>query len=282
MARYWYMRFPGGKSRALTLSYDDCVEQDVRLMSIMDRYGLKGTFNLNGGLYPHEDKVWPEGQIHRRLKKAEATEVFAESGHEVAVHGYEHQSLADISSVNATADVLRDRLALEEQFGRIVRGMAYANGSYSDSAVQILKDCGIAYARTTVATRDFKIPTDWLRLPVTCKHTDPRLMELAEEFITTEKRQPRLFYLWGHSYEFERDDNWNVIEEFAAYVSNHEDVWYATNIEIYDYVEAYRALQFSANGDRVHNPTALSVCFALRESSQTTLITVEPGQTVCF
>lgn len=282
MARYMYMRFPGGKSRALTLSYDDCVESDIRLMAIMDRYGLKGTFNLNGGLYSREDKVWPEGTIHRRMKKSEATAVFAECGYEVAIHGYEHQSLAEIATVNATTDVLRDRLALEEQFGRVIRGMAYANGSYNDAVVQILRDCGIAYARTTLATRDFKIPTDWLRLPATCHHNEPNLMALAERFITEEKRQPRLFYLWGHSYEFDRDDNWNVIEAFASYMGNREDVWYATNIEIYDYVEAYRALQFSANGDRVYNPTAKTVCFAVRESPDTTLVTVAPGESISF
>lgn len=282
MARYVYMRFPNGKSRALTLSYDDCVESDIRLMEIMDRYGLKGTFNLNGGLYAPEGKTWPQGHIHRRMSKEMATEVFAKSGHEVAVHGYEHQSLAEIPAVLATADVLRDRLALEEQFGRVIRGMAYANGSYNDEVVQILKNCGIAYARTTVATRDFKIPTDWLRLPATCHHADPRLMELCEQFITTDERKPRLFYLWGHSYEFDRDENWNVIEEFAAYMGNRDDVWYATNMEIYEYVEAYRALQFSAACNHVYNPTAKTVCFLVRKSPESTLVTVEPGQTVSF
>ena len=280
MAAYMYMRFPGGKSRALTLSYDDCVEQDIRLMEIMDRYGLKGTFNLNGGLYPSEDKVYEEGCIHRRLTERRATEIFANSGHEVAIHGYEHQSLGEIPAVLATVDVIKDREALEKQFGRVIRGMAYANGSYNDDVVQILKSCGVAYARTTVATRNFTIPTDWLRLPTTCHHTDPRLMELAQSFISTESRQPRLFYLWGHSYEFERDNNWELIERFAACVGNHEDVWYATNMEVYKYVEAFRALQFSVSFDRVYNPTAISVCFAIRASGNWRYVTVDPGQTV--
>ena len=41
-----FMRFPGGKKKALTLSYDDGVEQDIRLIDIMKKNGLKGTFNL--------------------------------------------------------------------------------------------------------------------------------------------------------------------------------------------------------------------------------------------
>lgn len=44
-----YIRFPNFKLKAVTLSYDDGVRQDKRLIAIMKKYGLKGTFNLNGG-----------------------------------------------------------------------------------------------------------------------------------------------------------------------------------------------------------------------------------------
>ena len=42
-----FMRFPGGAYKVVTLSYDDNVEEDVRLVEIMKKHGLKGTFNLN-------------------------------------------------------------------------------------------------------------------------------------------------------------------------------------------------------------------------------------------
>ena len=32
-----FMRFPQGNPKALTLSYDDGVEQDIRLMEILDK-----------------------------------------------------------------------------------------------------------------------------------------------------------------------------------------------------------------------------------------------------
>ena len=70
-----------------------------------------------------------------------------------------------------------------------------------------------------------------------------------------------MFYLWGHSYEFDNDDNWNVIEEFCAYMGNREDIWYATNIEIYDYVMAYQSLQIDEDKKKVHNPTGIDVWF---------------------
>ena len=62
-----YMRFPDGKSKALTLSYDDGVEQDIRLMELLEQYQVKATFNLNSGLYAPEGTVYPKGTIHRRM-----------------------------------------------------------------------------------------------------------------------------------------------------------------------------------------------------------------------
>ncbi|MEJ0000406.1 MAG: hypothetical protein WDO13_15365 [Verrucomicrobiota bacterium] len=61
------------------------------------------------------------------------------------------------------------------------------------------------------------------------------------------RSQLRLLYVWGHSYEFDRDKNWELIEQFGAKVGGRDDIWYATNIEIVDYCEALRRVEFSAD-----------------------------------
>jgi hypothetical protein len=66
-------------------------------------------------------------------------------------------------------------------------------------------------------------------------------------------------YVWGHSFEFDRKNNWELIEDFCKLMSGNEDIWYATNIEIMRYVKALKALEFSAKGDIVYNPTAITV-----------------------
>ena len=89
-------------------------------------------------------------------------------------------------------------------------------------------------------------------------------MELAKTFVEDKPHYVAhnwMFYLWGHSYEFDNHDNWNVIEEFAAYAGGREDIWYATNIEIYDYVKAYEALQVSVDETIIHNPTTIDLWF---------------------
>lgn len=276
MARI-FMRFPGGKKKALTLSYDDGVEQDARLLAIMRKFGLKGTFNLNSGLYGREQILYPYNVIHRRMSRTRINEVFLESGMEIAVHGFTHANMQQLSANLCTVEVTNDRLNLEKQFHRLVRGMAYAEGSYNDEVISCLKCCGIAYARTTVSTGDFRLPSDWYRLTATCHHRDERLMEFAHKFIEEEVRKNSwLFYLWGHSYEFDLDNNWERIEEFSEYVGGRAGVWYATNIEIHDYIEAYHKLIFSMNGAKVYNPTALEIFFEIDGQN----VQIAPGETV--
>ena len=206
MARI-FMRFPGGKAKTLTLSYDDGVEQDIKLIEIMVQHGLKGTFNISSGRYAAEGTVYPEGTISRKMTKKVAQKVYLDHGMEVAVHGLTHPNLNKFPDNVCAYEVMQDRINLEEDFGTFVRGMAYPYGSYSDSVVEILKMCGIVYSRTVESTERFDIPTDWLRMPATCHHKNPRLMELARNFAENNtKLDPSLFYLWGHSYEFERDD----------------------------------------------------------------------------
>ena len=40
-----------GKKKAITFSFDDGVTQDIRVIKILNQYGLKGTFNLNSGFF---------------------------------------------------------------------------------------------------------------------------------------------------------------------------------------------------------------------------------------
>ena len=100
-------------------------------------------------------------------------------------------------------------------------------------------------------------------------------MELARNFIEGETYgKPSIFYLWGHSYEFDDHNNWEVIETFAEYMGNRDNVWYATNIEIYDYVAAYEQLLFSLDEKRVYNPTNRNVYFQIDDKHYC----IKPGE----
>lgn len=275
--RHIHMRFPYGKAKCLTLSYDDNVQQDAQLIQLMTAYGIAGTFNIGAGTYVSEGTTFPEGHIHRRLTQAQSTALYSQSDLlEVATHGYTHPFLDRLPAAQATYEVLTDRRCTEAQFGKLCRGHAYPYGTYNQQVMDCLRACGIVYARTIRATGQFALPEDFLQWHPTCHHKDSRLGELTERFLQEPVKQlPRLFYLWGHSYEFEKDGNWHIIEDFFKKVSGREDIWYATNIQIYDYKTAYDQLIWNADCSAVHNPTATDLWFQV----DTETYCVHAGQT---
>lgn len=267
------MLLKDGKRKVLTFSYDDGNTQDIKLIRILDRYGLKGTFNVNTGLFLN-DAAERDGE--GKLTWAEAEELFTGSAHEVAVHTLTHPWIATLKSHEAIREVMEDRRNIEKHFRSLGRGMAYPFGCYTDETLEVLRLCGIAYSRTTKATHAFRLPENWLTLHPTCHHNDPELMTLADVFLNEDPRWDTcsMFYVWGHTYEFDRNNNWDVIEKFAEKISGKDDVWYATNIEIYDYVKAYGTLQVSADNSVVFNPSAMPVWF--KEKGK--VFKVEPGE----
>ena len=285
MMRSVFMRFPGGKAKAVTFSYDDGVPQDKPLAELFDRYGLKGTFNFNCSW------MHPE----RNFTKEEVKEYFLSKGHEIAVHGAYHRPTGNLRPIEGIRDVLDCRLELEELCDGIIRGMAYPDtgvtrfgnlGSY-EAVRQFLVELDIAYSRTLGGDNNqFTMPNDFYAWMPTAHHSNPKIMEWIEEFLNLDlstklyhaKRDPRLFYIWGHSYEFDRANNWDHMEEVCKKISGHDDVWYATNIEICDYTQAYKSLRYSANGYRIYNPSVQTVWLDV----DGVLYSVKPGETICL
>lgn len=260
-----FMRYPYGKAKAVTFSYDDGVQQDKRLAELFDRYGMKATFNFNC-----------EYMRKTNFTKEEINEYFLSKGHEIAVHGANHRANGNVRVIEGIRDVLDCRLELEEKCNRIIRGMAYPDtgitqmgnfGSY-EQIKHYLTELDIVYSRTLGGDNDsFMLPQDFYAWMPSAHHNNPEIMEYIEKFLNIDisakvyhaKRVPRLLYIWGHSYEFDMKDNWNHIEEICQKLADNPEIWYATNIEIYDYVQAYKQLVFSADGYMIYNPTLLDV-----------------------
>ncbi len=257
----FYMRYPGFRNKAVTLSYDDGITPDLILADILDKYKMKCTFNVNAGYLGH-----PMTRIEGRRLVSEEIAALSERGHEIAAHGYKHKWLTALPAPQVLYEMLRDRRELEAIARRPVTGLAYAMGDYDGRVIELLRKAGFSYARTVHSSRGFRTPIDFLEWHPTCHHADARLSELAKSFVenTSDNDRPLLFYLWGHSYEFVESDNWHIIENFCAFMGGREDIWYVTNGELFAYVAAYRSLVFNAERTKVYNPSSQDVCFSLR------------------
>lgn len=242
-----YTCFPGGKHKVLTMSYDDGKLADRKLISIFNKYGIRGTFHINSGLFSD-----PE-----RIQKDEMVKLY--EGHEVACHTLTHPTIERCPLPLVARQVLDDRRELEGVMGYPVRGLSYPNGSYSKEIKDLLPALGIEYSRVVGSTDAFGMPKDYYEWQSTCHHNH-NLMKNAESFAELFKTQYLyMMYVWGHSYEFDRDNNWDMMEEFCKFIGGREDTWYATNIEIVDYMDAAKRLQYSVYDTFVHNPSAISV-----------------------
>lgn len=272
--------FPNGKKKALTLSYDDGVTQDERLISLMKKYNIKGTFNLNAGLMG--DKDWLEQSninvSHYKFEKQKIEQIYAEQ--EIAVHTMTHLNLTNVPEGVIAHEIVECRKELENIIKSPVTGMAYPFGAYNNKVKNIAKACGIQYSRTTKQTFKFSLPEDFLEWHSTCHHTEKIIFELLNEFLkpidNSEYFEPKLFYIWGHSYEFDAFNQWKDIEKFFEEVSFKEDIWYATNIQICEYINALKQLIYSATGDYIYNPTCLDIWLMIDKKTYC----VEGGKTI--
>lgn len=220
-----------GKRKALTFSYDDGVQQDKRLIEILDRFQMKGTFNISSALLK-EGGGWNEWQRGLRVSYIDASEVPAVyRDHEVAVHTAHHLDLRELDAAALQAEIAGDKQALEALIGREVVGMAYPYGAYNDAVIAAARDAGIVYSRTIEDSGCFDLPAEPLAWGHTCHHNDERLFELAEQFLALTPDTPQVFTVWGHSYEFDVNENWERIEAFCRRMAHRDDIAYVTNRE---------------------------------------------------
>lgn len=225
-----------GKMKAVTFSYDDCTTQDIKLVGLFNKYGLKATFNVNSELLGSKNEIERMGVKIRHDKMCAEDIKSVYEGHEVAVHTLTHPYLQSIEDDDEIVrQIEQDRKNLENIMGYKIFGMAYPNnGNDAQRVSEIIKTrTGIKYARTTVSTYSFDLQDNLYVFNPTVHHTETeKLFELAEEFVALKTDTPKLFYIWGHSFEFDIYNDWDRFEDFLKLISGKSDIFYGTNTQV--------------------------------------------------
>ncbi len=224
-----------GKMKAVTFSYDDGVTQDIRLVELLNKYGLKATFNINSGFLGQRGILERGGQMvsHYKLAAEDIKRVY--EGHEVAVHTLHHLTLTELDDAAIIEQVEQDRINLEKLVGYDVVGMAYPNGPNDDRVAEVIKNnTKVKYVRTITLADNFDRQDNLYRFNPTAYHIMDvkRLFEMGERFINEPADSPKIFYIWGHSYEMDFTNTWNKLEEFFEFISGRDDIYYGTNAQI--------------------------------------------------
>ena len=258
------------KLKAVTFSYDDGVEQDKRLIKILDKYGLKCTFNLNSGFFGmkggFERTIFETTAMvsHNKIPMDEIKQVYI--NHEVASHTVSHPNLRELPDEEIVTQVADDAANLEKITGKKVMGLAYPGGyappdpklyekltgckyipTQADKLFQknehrvsdlIRNNTDLYYGRTTKSTYSFDLQDNLLEFNPTVGHgeTEQRLV-LAKKFVELKADKPQLYYIWGHSYEFDVSEKaWEDFERLCELLSGKDDIFYGTNDEVFKYL----------------------------------------------
>lgn len=217
-------------NKAITLSFDDGISQDIRLIELLNRYQLKCTFNINTGLTSPDHDFTMDNLRISHLPLATLKEIY--KGHEVAVHSHTHPDLTQLSASEIYQELKTDYDHIRLEFGVEPIGMAYPYGTFNDTVVKVVKQIGLQYARTVNDSYSTQIPQDLCRLRPTCHFNDPKLLDIIDHFLNTEHESPQLLYIWGHSYECDLEDNWDYLERIFQLIAFRDDVFYGTNKQV--------------------------------------------------
>ena len=227
--------YPGGKKKAFNITYDDGVLQDERFVELLNRYGIKGTFNLNSQLM-REEFSWahPNGMQVRRLSPERAKRLY--DGHEVASHTLTHPYMHALSDEELYRQLKDDKDNLERLFGREVKGFAVPFDYYDDRIADCAKACGFTYARESECTGIFTPCTDAYHWKTCIYHINPDLTNFVAKFLNTQE-ELAVCQIVGHSYDLDAEDLWGTMELICAAVSKRDDIWFCTNAELVDFFE---------------------------------------------
>lgn len=223
-----------GKKKAITFSFDDGVTQDIRLVEILNKYGLKCTFNINSELLGKEGYLSGLKVQHNKIDPKDVKTLYA--GHEVAVHTLTHPNLTKLDEKEIIRQVEEDRKNLSTLCGYEVIGMAYPCGGVNNDdrvADIIKKNTGVKYARTITSTNNFDLQDNLYRFNPSVYYIDKDFEEVVDTFLALKTDKPQLMYIWGHSYEMDVGYiSWDRFESICKKLSGKEDIFYGTNKEV--------------------------------------------------
>ena len=247
--------YPYGKKKAFNVTYDDGVLQDVRFVALLNRYGLKGTFNLNSALMENEfEWIHETGCVVKRLKTDVVKSLYA--GHEVASHTLNHPYMHDLSKEGVMWELSQDKRNLEALFGEKIKGFAVPFDYYSDLIEECVKECGFTYGRISEMSDSFRPQKDFYRWKATVFHCEECLEDLTQQFVETDE-ELALFQIVGHSYDLDTENMWERMETIFQAISGQEDILPMTTIEIIEYLKAMEMAEITDRSIQNHSDRSL-------------------------
>lgn len=242
----------------VSTSWDDGNMLDYKLVSLLEKYNLSGTF------YPCKSTT----RFDDRMIK----DIFLK--YEVGAHTLTHSKLTEISINKAAEEIKKSKNWLEGIFEKEVNMFCYPYGLYDDQIKEAVEKVGFTGARTTDNFR-FDVGGDLFSIPVTLQvfpfpvfpsknhgykfmvyrnleyfrnikrlKLSPLSMvswsKLATASFDYAEQHSGVWHIWGHSWEIERYNMWEDLETVFRYVANRPNCKYVNNSFLAAMIKPYQ------------------------------------------
>jgi peptidoglycan/xylan/chitin deacetylase (PgdA/CDA1 family) len=266
--------YPNGNTKALIMSYDDGLVQDIKLVGLFNENSIVGTFNLNSALFG-QTNTWHRNNAPDIMATYVSKDslLYIYNHHEIAAHGATHLNFLNATDSAVYQDVMADIKELKNLTNITVVSMAYPFGSSNAHIAGIVKSTGITNARTVASTYTFDLPKDYLLWHPTCH--DSTGLQLVNDYLSLKSNELSVFHVWGHSWEFDDANRWNAITKFCREIGNRNDIWYAGAGEFTAYQLALKGLVFRQ--DSILNPSKNQTVWYRQQNN---IHALYPGQAI--
>lgn len=236
------MFFSGNSTKAIvTTSWDDGHVLDMRLATLLHQYAIPATLYI-----APQNREQASSNL---LTNAQVVELSREF--EIGAHTMTHPLLPSISLNEAKHEIRTSKQYLEDLLGKPVPMFCYPRGLYNHAVANAVRDAGFLGART-IQPFITSYPNDPFTMGTTHHHvnrTPFHSFKLAlgnnwhflpfiftSDWVTFAKRSfdhvrkhGGIWHLWGHSWQIDQLHQWGELEQVLTYISQHDDVQYATN-----------------------------------------------------
>lgn len=198
----------------IEFSFDDGYKDDLRIASILEQYGLRGTF------YIIIDAVGRPGFMNW-----EDIKDLDRRGHEIGSHTVTHPAdLKKLYDEELFVEVQNSKDMLEMVLGHTVKKFCYPRGRLDERVEHTVNQAGYVHARVTGEVGN-TVLEDNLRAPGTIqiypreKYGELSIVDYAKKTIDKVKANGGYCNVWGHAKEIRELNLWNDLEEICKYAT---------------------------------------------------------------
>lgn len=222
----------------LEFSFDDGHILDLRIASLLEKYGFRGVFYV-----PSLPMFGTQSMTWREVKQ------LAGRGHTIGGHTVSHPlDMKLLDDEKLDFEILENRTSIDffinetkKNVGERVENpqpvdtFCYPRGRFDERVKEVVRKSGYKEARTTrVGCTD--IPADLYEKDTTLhlfpdrKEYDADLMTMFNRYLALAlEKNNGYFHIWGHGWEINRHNLWGVFEEMLKVLRQKCDENLCTN-----------------------------------------------------